>query len=1267
MSNGSPVRTGLGDAGGDFQIQDLVGGGASTSASRVAARGTASAPGRLSACGGGRFWARKSGAAARLGMLDGEGDGSSSGEEERFSSDASSPRRPSGQPTLGGFLERALAGGQGGDRRRRRRRVPFAPGGWPSRFGAPASLIWGLGAPRRGVERPPCPRGRTRGSSPETVALRPSTPAGREPVGLRRPEIEGCVPTAAVSAGLGTVGRPSPGPREEAGPDALEHPLLLLGPPREEDGLGRLRSVANGPVVAQAQPRRWLWLPLGCWDPELGFPARPSERYRRGTHIPFRTLFRIPDPPPLSRSFAEVVAMAGGGGGGGGSGGYGGGQGDGRKRRHDEQGGGRYGFNNNNNGGFFDGSGGGGRADGGGRSDGGGKDDYFYGGRSDGGGRPDFDQGYGGGRQGSGGGRYHDGGGQDGGYYNNPSGRRDGGRQGEERRGQQHQDEQWPHLAEGQRGRAQQGAPRGGGAKGGKLKGVAQGAPPQPKTKGKSKAAGGTASGPVGGECFRCGQEGHFQAECVNDPVCILCSQTGHVSAACPTRGRPLILQSYGHAITGGGFFNIEVEPLKVQAEGELFEAVIHFTSAPLTALQLSDELKSLLDDLWDWQVSKVSDTEFCVRFPSRETLRMSTRRGKIYLPLSKCDVDIREAFVSPRPGPTFPSVWVQITGLPGDLMVKERLMAAMTMIGRPVDDDELSIKKWKTEPVRMRFQCRYPERVKGTIHLCVNGEPFTLGIHAELGAPGAGGSSGPPRPPAPRDDEDGDDLESEGRSTDGEAWNRHRRRGSNKEKAKGTDKTGGGPGASQLKGCMGSRSAPQLGKVADQYGSNLRSFPALASLGRFAILSEVDEGGCPAKQVEGAPRSLLGVGEDETPLVSEEMVSQVTDLVGSWIRDSPTIEAASPVSAMEDMVVVPVGPRVVRSDGGSGQQPGAVMDLHGELTASISLAQGKRTKVVPAVVETTTKRTMRTTVPATPIRKSARNVGVAATSVMKKAQSLAAAKNLELPATTGTDADFSLLPSLSDSHLSSVITDSGMVFAPSSGSPVEALQLVRAKELAQATLAAAAARKARDEQERLAREANVSGVVADAVLDDAPSVASEDVLEDSDSGVQASLGDNVTLRSLRVRARERRPRLTETIRAEFTAPELRSLEVGSQFAWDWVPAAGHSGGMLLGFRDESFEVGQWKKGTFFISASIFQRSNKMKWCFFMVYGPADHRRTEEFLGVLTQAVEEAPYPVVVGVTSTSFALRVTRVTTVFPGPGSGGSTRLSPLWPFEN
>jgi hypothetical protein len=271
-----------------------------------------------------------------------------------------------------------------------------------------------------------------------------------------------------------------------------------------------------------------------------------------------------------------------------------------------------------------------------------------------------------------------------------------------------------------------------------------------------------------------------------------------------------------GHAITGGGFFNIDVEPIKEPSQGELYEAVIHFASAPLSPELLSDELKYLMDVNWDWQVTRVSESEFTVLFPSRETLRMNTRRGQIFLPLCKRDVDIREAFVTPKPGKAFPSVWVQITGLPGDLMEKERLLAALTMLGRPIDVDELSLKKWKTEPIRVRFQCRHPERIKGTVQLCVNGEPYTLGVFAELNAPGGGGASGPPKPPAPHDDDDDvDDLDSEDKS-DGERWNRHHRHdknGKTKDTQSGQD---GGSGMTKRAAAPGSRSTPPLGTITD-------------------------------------------------------------------------------------------------------------------------------------------------------------------------------------------------------------------------------------------------------------------------------------------------------------------------------------------------------------------------------------------------------------------------------------------------------------------
>jgi hypothetical protein len=91
-----------------------------------------------------------------------------------------------------------------------------------------------------------------------------------------------------------------------------------------------------------------------------------------------------------------------------------------------------------------------------------------------------------------------------------------------------------------------------------------------------------------------------------------------------------------GHAITGGGFFNIDVEPLSRKGDtGEVFAAAIKFASTPLSGEQLTEELKLMVDENWDWQVSRVSESEFTVVFPSRETRRMCTVSGKLYLPVS--------------------------------------------------------------------------------------------------------------------------------------------------------------------------------------------------------------------------------------------------------------------------------------------------------------------------------------------------------------------------------------------------------------------------------------------------------------------------------------------------------------------------------------------------------------------------------------------------------------------------------------------------------
>jgi hypothetical protein len=118
----------------------------------------------------------------------------------------------------------------------------------------------------------------------------------------------------------------------------------------------------------------------------------------------------------------------------------------------------------------------------------------------------------------------------------------------------------------------------------------------------------------------------------------------------------------------------------------------------------------------------------------------MCTVSGKLYLPVSKSETTIREAFLAPWPSLVLPSEWVKMTVVQEDLMMKERIQAAFAMVGRVVDVDELSFLKCDREPVRVRFQCRFPERIKGSIQVFVNGESFTVGLQAEMQPRGAWG-----------------------------------------------------------------------------------------------------------------------------------------------------------------------------------------------------------------------------------------------------------------------------------------------------------------------------------------------------------------------------------------------------------------------------------------------------------------------------------------------------------------------------------------------
>jgi exonuclease III len=104
---------------------------------------------------------------------------------------------------------------------------------------------------------------------------------------------------------------------------------------------------------------------------------------------------------------------------------------------------------------------------------------------------------------------------------------------------------------------------------------------------------------------------------------------------------------------------------------------------------------------------------------------------------------------------------------------------------------------------------------------------------------------------------------------------------------------------------------------------------------------------------------------------------------------------------------------------------------------------------------------------------------------------------------------------------------------------------------------------------------------------------------------------------------------LQETIKESFLLHELEGLS-RHKFAWHWVPAVGHSGGILLGVKEDTFEVDDMDHGEFFVSMALTHRCSNLIWEVIMVYGPADHRRSPAFLAELTSKVVRCMTPVMI-------------------------------------
>jgi exonuclease III len=106
---------------------------------------------------------------------------------------------------------------------------------------------------------------------------------------------------------------------------------------------------------------------------------------------------------------------------------------------------------------------------------------------------------------------------------------------------------------------------------------------------------------------------------------------------------------------------------------------------------------------------------------------------------------------------------------------------------------------------------------------------------------------------------------------------------------------------------------------------------------------------------------------------------------------------------------------------------------------------------------------------------------------------------------------------------------------------------------------------------------------------------------------------------------------LQETIKQDFDDWELKEMAGNQDFSWRWSPVRGHLGGMILGIRNDDFEIEQVELGTYFLATQIRNRNTNFRSWVVNVYGPAQHENSGGFLQELSDFCGKENLPILLG------------------------------------
>ena len=106
---------------------------------------------------------------------------------------------------------------------------------------------------------------------------------------------------------------------------------------------------------------------------------------------------------------------------------------------------------------------------------------------------------------------------------------------------------------------------------------------------------------------------------------------------------------------------------------------------------------------------------------------------------------------------------------------------------------------------------------------------------------------------------------------------------------------------------------------------------------------------------------------------------------------------------------------------------------------------------------------------------------------------------------------------------------------------------------------------------------------------------------------------------------------LVETFKESFSPNDFSAIVGMDRFNWNFLPASGHSGGILIGSNKDIFDFVAFDHGIFWASVVLSHKAQNTLCEFIVVYGPADHSLSPLFLNELSLKIDACNLPMVIG------------------------------------